>query len=53
MSIVQIEPSEKSEAIDAWKKGLAVVGKGQREQQRKAEVEKKLKAASEVKSAGK
>jgi hypothetical protein len=35
---------EKAEAIDAWKKGIAVAGKTQREQQRKAEVEKKLKA---------
>jgi tetratricopeptide (TPR) repeat protein len=35
---------EKAEAISAWKKGIEVAGKTQREQQRKAEVEKKLKA---------
>jgi tetratricopeptide (TPR) repeat protein len=35
---------EKAEAVDAWKKGIAAAGKTQREQQRKTEVEKKLKA---------
>lgn len=35
---------EKDAAVDAWKKGIAVAGKSHREQQRKAEVEKKLKA---------
>jgi tetratricopeptide (TPR) repeat protein len=33
---------EKAEAVSAWKKGLEVAGKAPREQQRKAEVEKKL-----------
>jgi tetratricopeptide (TPR) repeat protein len=36
---------EKAEAIAAWKKGLEVAGPSKREQQRKAEVEKKIKAA--------
>jgi tetratricopeptide (TPR) repeat protein len=36
---------EKDKAVAAWKKGLEVAGPGRREQQRKAEVEKKLKAA--------
>jgi tetratricopeptide (TPR) repeat protein len=36
---------EKAEAVAAWKKGLEVVGETKREQQKKAEVEKKLKAA--------
>jgi tetratricopeptide (TPR) repeat protein len=35
---------EKAEAIAAWKKGLEVAGPSKREQQRKVEVEKKLKA---------
>ncbi len=35
---------EKSEAVAAWKKGIAAAGTSKREQQRKAEVEKKLKA---------
>ena len=34
----------KKEAVDAWKKGIDVVGPSKTEQQRKQEVEKKLKA---------
>lgn len=36
--------NEKEAAIDAWKKGIEHAGKGRREQERKASVEKKLMA---------
>jgi Tfp pilus assembly protein PilF len=35
---------EKAEAVSAWKKGLEVPAESKREQQKKAEVEKKIKA---------
>jgi tetratricopeptide (TPR) repeat protein len=38
---------EKAEAVAAWKKGLEHAAPGKRDQKRKAEVEKKLKAAEE------
>jgi tetratricopeptide (TPR) repeat protein len=38
---------DKKEAVKAWKKGLEVVGDTKREKERKAIVEKKLKAAEE------
>jgi tetratricopeptide (TPR) repeat protein len=41
---VHLALGEKAEAVAAWKKGLEVVGTTKREQTRKAEVEKKLKA---------
>lgn len=41
---VLLELGEKSAAIDAWKKGLELAGTSKREQDRKAAVEKKLKA---------
>jgi tetratricopeptide (TPR) repeat protein len=41
---VHLALGEKAEAIAAWKKGVEAAGKGPREQQRKADVEKKLKA---------
>jgi tetratricopeptide (TPR) repeat protein len=41
---VHLALGEKAEAVAAWKKGLDVAGKTPREKQRKAEVEKKLKA---------
>jgi tetratricopeptide (TPR) repeat protein len=42
---VHMALGEKAEAIAAWKKGLEVAGAAKREQERKAQVEKKLKAA--------
>jgi tetratricopeptide (TPR) repeat protein len=41
---VHMALGDKAEAIAAWKKGIEVAGTGKREQQRKAAVEKKLKA---------
>jgi tetratricopeptide (TPR) repeat protein len=41
---VHLALGEKAEAVAAWKKGIDVAGKTPREQQRKTEVEKKLKA---------
>jgi tetratricopeptide (TPR) repeat protein len=41
---VHLALGEKAEAIAAWKKGLEVAGPNKSEQQRKQEVEKKLKA---------
>jgi tetratricopeptide (TPR) repeat protein len=41
---VYLALGEKAEALAAWKKGVEVAGKSKREQQRKAEVEKKIKA---------
>jgi tetratricopeptide (TPR) repeat protein len=34
---------QKAEAVDAWKKGVAVAGESKREQKRKEEVQKKIK----------
>lgn len=42
---VHMALKEKAEAVAVWKKGLESAGPSKREQQRKAEVEKKLKAA--------
>ncbi len=42
---VHMALGEKAEAIAAWKKGIEVADSNKREQQRKAAVEKKLKAA--------
>jgi tetratricopeptide (TPR) repeat protein len=42
---VHMALGEKAEAIAAWKKGLELAGPTKREQERKKEVEKKLKAA--------
>jgi tetratricopeptide (TPR) repeat protein len=44
---VHMALGEKAEAIAAWKKGLDVARPSKREQQRKVEVEKKLKAVQE------
>jgi tetratricopeptide (TPR) repeat protein len=41
---VHLALGEKAEALAAWKKGIEVAGAGKRDQKRKAEVEKKLKA---------
>jgi len=41
---VHLALGEKAEAIAAWKEGLKVVGSTKREQERKTEIEKKLKA---------
>jgi tetratricopeptide (TPR) repeat protein len=41
---VYLALGDKNEAVAAWKKGVQVAGKSPREQQRKIEVEKKLKA---------
>lgn len=41
---VHLALGEKEEAIAAWKKAVEVAGDSKREQQRKAEIEKKLKA---------
>jgi tetratricopeptide (TPR) repeat protein len=41
---VHLALGEKTAAVAAWKKGLGVAGTGKREQQRKAAVEKKIKA---------
>jgi predicted Zn-dependent protease len=41
---VHLALGEKAEAVAAWKKAIEVAGPDRREQQRKAEVEKKLKA---------
>ena len=41
---VQMALGNKSTAVETWKKGIEYVGTSKREQQRKAEVEKKLKA---------
>jgi tetratricopeptide (TPR) repeat protein len=41
---VHLALGEKAEAVAAWKEGLKVVGDSKREQARKIEVEKKLKA---------
>jgi len=46
---VHMALGEKAEAIAAWKKGLSLARDNKREQKRKAEVEKKLKAAEEKK----
>jgi tetratricopeptide (TPR) repeat protein len=35
---------QKAEAVDAWKKGVAAAGESKREQKRKEEVQKKIKA---------
>jgi tetratricopeptide (TPR) repeat protein len=40
---VHVALGEKAKAIDAWKKGLEVAGTSKREQQRKQDVEKKIK----------
>jgi tetratricopeptide (TPR) repeat protein len=42
---VHIALGNKAEAVATWKKGLEQVGSSKREQERKTEVEKKLKAA--------
>jgi tetratricopeptide (TPR) repeat protein len=42
---VNLALGEKAAAVAAWKKGLEVAGPSKREQDRKAEVEKKIKAA--------
>jgi tetratricopeptide (TPR) repeat protein len=44
---VHMALGEKPQAIAAWKKGLEVARSSKREQERKAEIEKKLKAADE------
>jgi tetratricopeptide (TPR) repeat protein len=41
---VHLALGEKAQAVAAWKKGVLVAGPGPREQKRKAEVEKKMKA---------
>jgi tetratricopeptide (TPR) repeat protein len=41
---VHMALGEKADAVAAWKKGLELKGDSKREQQRKAEIEKKLKA---------
>jgi tetratricopeptide (TPR) repeat protein len=41
---VHLALGEKAEAVAAWKKGIEVAGANKREQQRKAAIEKKLKA---------
>jgi tetratricopeptide (TPR) repeat protein len=41
---VYLAMGNKADAISTWKKGLAVVGKSKRDQKRKVDVEKKLKA---------
>ncbi len=38
---------DRAEAVASWRKGIGAAGPGKRDQQRKAEVEKKLKAAQE------
>jgi hypothetical protein len=35
---------QKAEAVDAWKKGVAVASESKRDQKRKEEVQKKIKA---------
>jgi len=40
---VHLALGDKAKAIEAWKKGLEVAGSSKREQQRKQDVEKKLK----------
>src|SRR5205823_2953410 len=44
---VHMALGEKDEAVKAWKKGIEVAGETKREQEKKAQVEKKLKAAQE------
>ena len=44
---VHMALGEKAEALAAWKKALDAAGKTPREQKRKAEIEKKLKAAGQ------
>jgi hypothetical protein len=39
---VHMALGEREAALEAWRRGLEVVGEGQREKQRRAEVEKKL-----------
>ncbi len=39
---------DKAKAVDAWKQGLKVVGTSRREQERKAQVEKKLQEVGET-----
>jgi tetratricopeptide (TPR) repeat protein len=46
---VHMALGEKSQAVAAWKKGLEQARSSKREQQRKAEIEKKIKAAEDKK----